>query len=158
MTGETDYVMHDTIRLERQLDHPPPAVFAAYADVEQRAAWSAPSDDEIVIFEVDDFRVGGLDQFLCGPRAAPEFVGTTRYEHIIDNELIVFTERLVHGNQLLAMSLITWVLTPCGTGTTVVLTDQVTSLAGQGPLDGSSDGYSAILDRLTNHLANQHRD
>ena len=155
MTVETDTVMHDTIRLERQFDHPPSAVFGAYADVDQRVAWTAPSDDEIVIFEAGDFRVGGLDQFLCGPRDAPDFVGTTRYDHIIDNELIVFTERLAHGDQLLAMSLVTWALTPNGTGTTLVVTDQVTSLAGQGPIDGSRDGYAAILERLTNHLASQ---
>ncbi|HMR11296.1 MAG TPA: hypothetical protein PKA88_36200, partial [Polyangiaceae bacterium] len=88
MTVGTNTVMHDTIRLERQLAHPPSAVFAAYADVDQRVAWTAPSDDEIVVFEADDFRVGGLDQFRCGPRRAPDFVGTTRYDHIIDNELI----------------------------------------------------------------------
>ncbi|HMR76786.1 MAG TPA: SRPBCC domain-containing protein [Polyangiaceae bacterium] len=152
MTVGTNTVMHDTIRLERQLAHPPSAVFAAYADVDQRVAWTAPSDDEIVVFEADDFRVGGLDQFRCGPRRAPDFVGTTRYDHIIDNELIVFTERLVHGDQLLAMSLITWALTPTATGTTLVITDQVTSLAGQGPIDGSRDGYAAILDRLATHL------
>ena len=158
MTVETDAVMHDTIRLERHLDHPPAAVFAAYANVDQRVVWTAPSDDEIVIFEADDFRIGGLDQFLCGRRDAPDFVGTTRYDHIIDNELIVFTERLVHGDQLLAMSLVTWELAPSGTGTTLVVTDQVTSLAGQGPIDGSRHGYSAILDRLTNHLASQRPD
>ena len=153
MNTETTSVVHDTICLERQLQHQPSAVFAAYADVDQRVVWTAPSDDEVVIFEADDFRVGGLDQFICGPRTAPDFVGTTRYEHIIDNELIVFTERLVHGDQLLAMSLITWALTPNGTGTTLVVTDQVTSLAGQGPVDGSRDGYAAILDRLAAHLA-----
>ena len=153
MTVATDAVMHDTIRLERHLGHPPSAVFAAYANVDQRVVWTAPSDDEIVIFEADDFRIGGLDQFLCGPRDAPDFLGTTRYDHIIDNELIVFTERLVYGDQLLAMSLVTWALTPSGTGTTLVVTDQVTSLAGQGPIDGSREGYSAILDRLADHLA-----
>lgn len=132
MTVETKPVIHDTIRLERQLPHPPSAVFTAYADVDERVAWTAPSDDEIVIFEADDFRVGGIDQFLCGPRDAPNFVGTTRYEDITGNALIVFTERLVWGDQLLAISLVTWELTPNGTGTTLVVTDQVTSLAGQG--------------------------
>ena len=156
MTTETTTVVHDTIRLERQLRHPPSAVFTAYADVDQRVAWTAPSDDEVVIFESDDFRVGGLDQFLCGPRTAPDFVGTTRYDHIIDNELIVFTERLVHGDQLLAMSLVTWDLTPSEAGTTLVVTDQVTSLAGQGPIDGSREGYAAILERLATHLGGPH--
>ncbi len=152
MTVETHNVVHETIRLERHLQHQPAAVFTAYADVEQRVAWTAPSDEEIIMFESDDFTVGGIDTFLCGPREAPNFVGVTRYEDIVDGERIVFTERLMNGEQLLAMSLITWELTPTATGTTLAVTDQVTSLAGQGPIDGSRHGYNAILDRLSIHL------
>lgn len=57
----------------------------------------------------------------------------------------VFTERLVHGDQLIAMSLLAWELTPSHGGTTLVVTDP-------GPIDGSRDGYVAILDRLAVHL------
>ncbi len=146
-------VVHDTIHLERDLPHSAEAVFRAYADVDERSRWSAPSDDEVIIFSSHDFRVGGVDHFLCGHRTDPSFAGTTRYEHIDDTH-IVFTERLVDGSeQLLAVSLVTWAITPIGSGCRLLVTDQVASVAGQGPIDGSRDGYSAILDRLASHLA-----
>jgi uncharacterized protein YndB with AHSA1/START domain len=148
-------IAHDTIRFERKLARPPHVVFAAYADIDQRIVWSAPSDDEIVIFESHDFAVGGVDRFICGLKDSPSFAGTTRYEHIVDGELIVFGERLVTtAGELLALSLVTWVVTPDGDGGTVLtITDQVTSATGDGPIDGSRHGYAAMLDQLDAHLS-----
>ncbi len=152
MTTQMIAVAHDTIRLERELPHPPEAVFEAYADLDQRIAWSVPSDDEVMIYESADFSVGGTDRFICGPREQPNFAGTTRYE-VIDETCIVFTERLVDQDQtLLAVSLVTWQLTPTHAGSHLVVTDQVTSTAGQGPIDGSREGYTAILGTLARHL------
>ena len=148
-------IVHDTIRFERTLAQPPHVVFAAYADVDQRVIWSAPSDDEIVIFESHEFAVGCVDHFICGLKESPSFAGTTRYEHIVDDEMIVFSERLVTtAGDLLAMSLVTWALTPDGGGGTVLtVTDQVTSAAGDGPIVGSRHGYNAMLDHLGAHLS-----
>ena len=130
-------------------------MFAAYAEIDQRVIWSAPSDDEIVIFESHDFAVGGVDHFICGRKESPSFAGTTRYEHIVDGEVIVFTERLVTtAGDLLAMSLVTWAVTPDdGGGTVLTITDQVTSAAGDGPIVGSRHGYAAMLDQLDAHLS-----
>ncbi len=148
-------IVHDTLRFERTLSHPPNVVFAAYADIDQRVAWSAPSADEVVIFESHDFVVGGVDHFICGLKDSPEFAGTTRYEHIVDGEVIVFSERLVTtAGDLLAMSLVTWSIAPGEIGTTVLtIIDQVTSVAGDGPVDGSRQGYIAMLDQLEKHLS-----
>ena len=151
----TTDIVHDTLTFERHLPHQPSAVFAAYADVDQRVVWSAPSADEVVIFESEDFRVGGIDRFICGLKESPSFAGTTRYEHIVDNDTIVFTERLVTTDgDLLAMSLVTWVVAAHDDdGTVLTITDQVTSASGAGPIDGSRDGYTAMLDQLDAHLA-----
>ncbi len=151
----TTDVVHETLRFERTLAHPPNVVYAAYADVDQRVAWSAPSDDEIVIFESHDFTVGGVDHFICGLKESPNFAGTTRYELIVDGEVIVFSERLVTTDgDLLAMSLVTWaVASDDHGGTLLTITDQVTSAAGDGPIRGSRDGYTAMLDQLEAHLS-----
>ncbi len=148
-------IVHDTLRFERTLAQPPHVVFAAYADIDQRVIWSAPSFDEIVVFESHDFTVGGVDHFICGLKDSPGFAGTTRYEHIVDGELIVFTERLVTTDgELLAMSLVTWSVTlDDKSGTVLTITDQVTSAAGDGPIDGSRHGYAAMLDQLDGHLS-----
>lgn len=148
-------IVHDTLRFERNFTRPPSTVFAAYADVDQRVVWSAPSDDEIVIFESHDFSVGGVDTFMCGLKESPSFAGTTRYEHIVDDEAIVFTERLVTiAGDLLAMSLVTWAVADNGSGGTLLtIIDQVTSASGDGPIVGSRDGYNAMLDQLDAFLA-----
>lgn len=153
MTDATTALAHDTIRLERELPHSPARVFAAYADIDERVAWSAPTDDEIVIFESHDFRVGGTDRFICGPREAPTFAGTTRYEHIEPDRLLVFTERLVTTEEvLLAISLASWQFDAMDDGCRLTIIDQVTSVAGDGPIEGSRHGYGAILDQLARHL------
>ena len=152
MPVSTAEVVHDTIVLERHLAHPPEVVLEAYADLDQRVAWSVPSDDEVIIYESADFTVGGTDRFLCGPREQPNFAGTTEYHHI-DGSSFVFTERLVDDSKaLLAVSLVTWQINATPTGCTLVVTDQVTSTAGQGPIDGSRDGYGAVLDNLVRML------
>ncbi len=149
----TTNVAHDTLTFERRFHHPPSAVFDAYADINQRVAWSAPSDDEVVIFETHDFAVGGTDRFTCGPKDAPSFTGTTRYHSIIDGETIVFTERITNlDDALLAVSLVTWTVSPDGSDSKLVIIDQVASVAGAGPIDGSRHGYAAMLDQLERHL------
>ncbi|MEL6893465.1 MAG: SRPBCC domain-containing protein [Actinomycetota bacterium] len=144
---------NDTLRFERHFDHPPRVVFDAYADIEQRTIWSAPSDDEVVIFETHDFSVGGVDRFICGLRESPSFAGTTRYHAIVDGETIVFTERLTNlDDDLSAVSLVTWHVTADGDGSLLTIIDQVTSIVGDGPIHGSRHGYTAMLDQLTEHL------
>lgn len=152
MTNQATAIVHDTIRLERDLPHPPEVVFDAYADIDRRTSWSVPSDDEVMIYESADFTIGGTDHFICGPRDHPNFAGTTRYHHI-DESSIVFTEHLTDDQStLLAVSLVTWHTSTTPTGCRLVVTDQVTSTAGQGPIDGSRAGYAAVLDRLVQHL------
>ena len=150
MTG----IAHDTIRLERTFPHQPDRLFRAYADVEERTQWSAPSADEFVSFHSHDFREGGIDRFTCGLRdGTATFDGTTRYESISADRHIVFTERLTAaGGGLLAMSLVTWKLDPAEGGSRLTIVDQVTSFAGDGPIEGSRHGYGAMLDQLDRYL------
>ncbi len=150
---------HDTIRLDRIYPHPPDRVFRAYAEVEERRRWSAPSDDEYVTFQRHDFRVGGVDEFTCGRREDAErgdgaFHGVTRYESIVVDQHIVFTERLTDaGGGLLAMSLVTFQVDAHDDGCRLTIIDQVTSFAGAGPIEGSRHGYGAMLDQLERFLA-----
>jgi len=149
----TTVLGHDTIRLERSYPHPPTSVFNAYADIDRRSQWSAPSDDEEVVFDSHDFRVGGVDEFRCGLKGHMYFAGTTRYEHVVEDALIVYTERLVTTDgKLQAMSLVTWSIKPDGTGSHLTIVDQVTSVDGDGPIDGSRHGYAAMLEQLATFL------
>ena len=145
---------HDTLRFERYFAHPPGVVFNAYADMDQRTVWSAPSEDEVLIFETHDFTVGGVDRYICGPKDAPNFAGTTRYEAIVDGQAIVWTERRTNlEDDLSAVSVVTWTVSPDGEGSKLTIVDQITSVVGAGPIEGSRHGYGAMLDDLAAFLA-----
>lgn len=153
MSDPLPTVVPVTIRVDRQLDHVPEVVFDAYADIDQRAQWNARVD-EVVVFESHDFQVGGTDHFARSPLNGQSLSGITRYEHIVQNECLVFTERLVNSNdQLLAISLITWLIAPSETGARIDITDQTTSVVGSRPIEGTRYRYEVMLDRLTRHLA-----
>lgn len=58
------------------------AVFRADADIERRELWSAPSDEEEVVFDEHDLRVGGIDRFRCGLKGELKFAGITMLEQL----------------------------------------------------------------------------
>ncbi len=64
MTSAT--TRHATLLFEREIPAPVEKVFAAFADMIARAAWGAPSDTAVVIYDEADFREGGQDRFRCG--------------------------------------------------------------------------------------------
>jgi len=145
-------IVHDTLVLERALPAPPSRVFAALADPEIRANWTVPSDDEVLTYSATDFRCGGVDRFRCGLRADPAYDGEVRYLEIVPDERIIHSERLSTNGALIAVSLITWELKGLGDDTHLTLTDQMASLAGRGPIEGSTVGYTAALANLDAHL------
>lgn len=55
---------------------------------------------------------------------------------------------------LQAMSLVTWNVRPDQQGSRLTIVDQVTSVDGDGPIEGSRVGYTAMLGQLANHLDN----
>ena len=149
---ETIAVKHDTLVFERRLRSTPSAVFAAYADVESRARWSAPSDTAAVVYSVSDFRVDGVDRFRCGSMTDLQFEGTVRYADIVENRRIVYSEVISTTDMRLSVSLVTWEIFPEGTGARLVVTDQIASFVGDDMITGSRVGMSAALDNLTSLL------
>jgi uncharacterized protein YndB with AHSA1/START domain len=145
-------IVHETLVLERNLSAPPSRVFAAVADPRVRATWTVPSDDEVLIYSATDFRPGGVDRFTCGLRTDPIHDGEVHYLEIAPDERVIYSERLSTEGSLVAISLITWELRQSGGGTRLTITDQMASLAGRGPVEGSIAGYTAALANLGTHL------
>lgn len=141
-----------TIRAEREFASTPEELFAAYAEINQRVRWIRPFGQPIE-FESHDFRSAGLDHFTSGPRGNAALSTTTRYEHIVDNQSIVFTNRLESSSEeLVAISLVSWSIAPSKTGTLLAIADQTTSVAGSRPIEGARHRYEAMFDRLAHHL------
>jgi len=149
---EMPAVKHETLVFERRLRASPSAVFAAYADVDARARWSAPSDTAAVVYAASDFRVDGVDRFRCGSKTDLQFEGTVRYADVVENERIVYSEVIATKDMRLAVSLVTWELFPDGTGSRLVVTDQVASFVGDDMIAGSRMGMNAALDNLVTLL------
>jgi uncharacterized protein YndB with AHSA1/START domain len=139
---------HDTLVFERVFTVPPARVYSAYADVDQRARWSAPSESAGVVYSSSDFRIGGEDRFRCGDKHDLRYVGVLRYEDLVDNERIVYCERIATDAVPLAVSLVTWELSANGVGTRLRVTAQVTSFVGADMIDGTRAGTNAALDNL----------
>ena len=105
-----------TVQVQRELGFEPAAVYDAYAEVEQRQRWK-PAPGGSLILRSTDFRLGGTDRFERWMRPdtscdrAECVTGTIRYEHLVENERIVLSERLVRPTgELLTISVVSWSL------------------------------------------------
>jgi uncharacterized protein YndB with AHSA1/START domain len=145
--------LHETLVFERVVQAPAEAVFNALADPVARAAWGAPSDTAVVIYDEADFREGGRDRFRCGSKADPNIHGETRYLEIAENRRIVSSETITMDGKKLCASLTTLELTPNGQKTNLKSTTQLASFIGQDMIKGHTSGTNASLDNLVRHLA-----
>ena len=146
MTSQT--LKHATLVFERICAAPVERVFAAFANPEERASWGTPSDTAAFTYDKVDFREGGVDIFRCGDKRDPQYRGVTTYYDIVPNERIISSEVVeMHGRKLL-ISMSSATFAPEGIGTKVVVTVQLTSLAGEGMLNNAKFGHDSSLDNL----------
>lgn len=146
---------HATLIFERMIPATSNQVFTAYADVDARKKWGAPSDNTALIYEHADFREGGEDAFRCGSKSNPNIHGATRYLDVVVNRRIVSTETISVDGRRLCASLSTLELNPDGDRTKLKSTIQLVSFVGQDMVRGHEDGSNASLDNLVNFFSNQ---
>ena len=139
---------HATLNFERVCTGPVERVFAAFADPEERVRWGKPSDSAALLYDKVDFREGGVDIFRCGSKSNPQYRGVTTYHDIVPGERIVASEVIEAQGRKLLISLSTTSFETEGAGTKVILTVQLTSLAGEDMLNGAKFGHNASLDNL----------
>ncbi|MGA8402343.1 MAG: SRPBCC domain-containing protein [Stellaceae bacterium] len=139
---------HSTLVLERICAAPVERVFAAFSNPEERASWGTPSETAVFIYDKVDFREGGIDVFRCGDKSNPRYRGVTTYYDIVPNKYIISSEVVESQGRKLLISMSTTVFEPEGSGTKVLVTVQLTSLAGEDMLNGAKFGHDASLDNL----------
>jgi uncharacterized protein YndB with AHSA1/START domain len=139
---------HSTLVLERICAAPVERVFAAFANPQERASWGTPSETAAFIFDKVDFREGGVDVFHCGDKRNPQYRGVTTYYDIVPNKRIVSSEVVETQGRKLLISMSTTTFEPEGVRTKVIVTVQLTSLAGEDILNGAKFGHNASLDKL----------
>jgi uncharacterized protein YndB with AHSA1/START domain len=143
---------HDTIVLERAYAARPARVFEAFASPEARRRWGVPSAHVELVYDKADFRVDGVDISRCGPRGNLIYRVETRYRDIVPQRRIISTEVVSEGGNALSFALITVEFLSEGSGTRLVLTDQVTAFGGRSMIDGHRAGHAAALDNLATEL------
>jgi uncharacterized protein YndB with AHSA1/START domain len=146
-------IAHATIVMERTYTATPQRVFAAWADVEARKRWSAPTDDIRIEYEASDFREGGRDVSRCIEPGTADYVATVNYLDIRKGQRIVFSEDVVHGNKRVSAALISMELTPKGDATHLALTMQIASFDNASMEQGYQFGWSAALDNLAKEFS-----
>jgi uncharacterized protein YndB with AHSA1/START domain len=148
-------VTHSTFTLERTYEASPKRVFSAFADPAIKALWFAgPPDWENQAAEFD-FRVGGRETNVGGPKGGPTSSFEARYYDIVPDERIIFAYDMHSGDKRISVSLTTIELRPAGRGTHLTFTEQGAFLEGYDDPSQRERGTRDLLDALGAALAGE---
>src|SRR5262249_38897990 len=117
--------VHDTLTLERRYNAAPARVFAAWGDAKARERWGRPNDEEFIVYDQAEFRVGGEDISRCGPKGGLRWLARVRYLEITKDARIVMAEHVSGEGVAKASALIAVELEADGAGTKLRLTLQI---------------------------------
>lgn len=145
-------IQHETLTFAAVLAAPIQAAWAAVVDPAARAEWSVPDGEEMVV-DHDDLRPGGTGSYRCGPPGALDVTGDVAYLVVAQEELLVHTDTIRSGDQVLAAAMLTWTFAEEDGLTRVEIVDQVTSFVGPGIIDGHRNGHRLALEQLGRWLA-----
>lgn len=149
--GASTDTQHEILRLTREVDASIDTVWAAYANVENRRQWSVPAGEHIV-YDAADFTAEGEDTYRCGPPGDLSNLGAHRYVVIDAPRRLIFSDTIRRDGEVMAVAVLTWEFEATGDGARITVVDQVTSLAGQGMIDGHRNGHDKTLDQLADWL------
>jgi uncharacterized protein YndB with AHSA1/START domain len=146
-------IAHATIVMERTYNASPQRVFNAWAEVEARKRWSAPTENIRIEYEASDFREGGRDVSRCIEPGNEDYVASVTYIDIQRDQRIAFVEDIAHGERRVSAALISVELTPKGGATHLLLTMQIASFDEARMEQGYQFGWNAALDNLAKEFS-----
>ncbi len=149
--------VHSTFVVERSFPKPPETVFRAFADANKARRWYAEGEGHALEEFTSDFRVGGTQtlRYKLGPQtpvAGMRINNQARFQEIQPNRRIVTSTTMDLEQTRILASLVTVELTPNGSGTDMVLTQQgVYFTTGLTPAMIEA-GWRGLLDVLAKEL------
>ena len=146
-------VEHASFTIERHYQAPPAKVFAAWAQPEAKARWfTGPEDWDSGPRELD-FRIGGRELDVGGPRGGPVHTYRAVYWDIVPDVRIVYTYELLLDEARISVSLVTVVFEADGDGTLLRLTEYGAFFDGLEDPTLREQGTGSLLDALGRELA-----
>ena len=145
-------VTHATFVLERTYPASPARVFRAFSDPAAKVLWFKGPDDWNSKSEMD-FRVGGTEWSEGDIPNGPTTRFDATYYDIVQDERIVYCYEMHLDANKISVSVTTVELTPVGSGTKLVLTEQGAYLDGYDDAGAREHGTNDLLDALGASLA-----
>ncbi len=146
-------IIHASFTIERQYPVPPSRVFAAWADIDEKAQWfGGPTDRWTLLERACDFRVGG-EELLLGRFGDVTTRYLARYHRIVDDSALVYAYDMHVGGAHLSTSLSTVELVATSGGTTMRYHEQAAYFDGEDGTASRRGGTEAIFDGLASVLA-----
>lgn len=140
--------VHDTFVLERSWSASPARVWEAFADPAQKAKWFSGPPDWNVVENSMDFRVGGKDVSIGGPKTGPESTYRGTYMDIVEHERIISSYEMYLDGTRISVSVSCIELFPEGKGTRLVMTEHGVYLDGKDGAAARKEGSGWMLDML----------
>ncbi len=137
---------HGSFTIERTYPAAPSRVFAAFASLEAKARWFDGPDEPGGDRELD-FRVGGRER-LASKHGDTTYTYESVYYDIVPDERIVTAYEMYVNDDRMSVSVATVELTPAGSGTHLVLTEQGVFLDGLDKNEYREHGTGELLDKL----------
>ena len=135
--------------VERICAAPIDRVFAAFSDPDKRVRWGAPSEKQRPSSMTKPiFARAASICSAAATKATRSIVELTTYHDIVPNAHIISSEVVEAQGRKLLISMSTTTFEPEGTGTKVVVTVQLTSLAGEDMLTGATFDHNASFGDL----------
>ncbi|MCU1528626.1 MAG: hypothetical protein JWP75_2389 [Frondihabitans sp.] len=145
---------HETFVLERDYPVPPARVYDAFATVEGRRAWFAPSEDGRVYDYSLDFREGGAEH-LEGDHGDQRFTYDAVFQNLVPDKRIVYSYDMHFDGVKISFSMATVELLPTddGASTHLKLTEHGAYFENLDRPTERPEGTESLLDALGRSLA-----
>ena len=145
-------VTHETFTIERSYRASPGRVFEAWRDPAIKQKWFAKGEGWDNDSYNLDFQIGGRERSGFRMKDGPEIRNETVFLDIVANRRIVFAYTMAWGARPFSASLSTLDISPSGTGTRVVYTEQAAFFEGSDGVQMRQPGWGKLFDALGRHL------
>jgi len=141
-------VVHAIFSLERTYDASPATVYRALSDKAAKARWFEGGEGYVVLERDMDVRPGGREYLRGRWKNGTVSTFDAVYYDVVPNERLVYAYEMSLDDRKISVSLATIQLTPAGTGTRLVVTEQGAFLDGYDDAGSRERGTSSLLDQL----------